>query len=103
MALINARPEMDKELPRFNMDSSLDLILAVEQAEHVSDYGIAALSFVQRYGSCSLHGQVKDEVEVSNGVELAEPMIRCWACKEDFGVTKRCMVEAVGPVSREET
>ena len=91
---------MDKPLPRLTTNDALDVILAVDKCQHVSDMGIAALSFVARFGTCSLHGEVSDEVEVSNGVALAESMIRCATCQADFGITRKVPVEAVGPVER---
>ena len=90
---------MDK--PRITTNDALDLIAAVDSCQRVGDMGIPALSFIQRWGTCSLHGEVKDEVEVSHGVALAEDKIRCWPCYEQFQVTKKCVVESIGPVERE--
>lgn len=84
-----------------DFDSALDLIQAVEAAHSVSDLGIGALAFIQRWATCSLHGVVTDEVEVSHGVALAEDKIRCHPCHEQFGITKKCPVESIGPVERE--
>lgn len=83
-----------------NFDSSLDLIQAVGQARSLADMDIGTLAFIQRYGTCSLHGAVTDEVDVSSGVALAEDYIRCRFCGQ-MGVMKKCPVESVGPVGRE--
>lgn len=98
--LLNARPAMPE--PKLTRDDVLDAHESLKLELHIADAGISALAFVQRWGSCSLHGAVTDEVEVSHGVQLAEDKIRCWTCHADFGITKRCVVEAVGPVTREE-
>lgn len=87
----------EKKLPPLNFDTSLDLIQAVDGCQHVSDMGISALAFITRYGTCSLHGQLTDEVDVSGGAALAGDYICCPNCKA-MGVTRRCPVEAIGPV-----
>lgn len=66
----------------------------------MSDMDIFALAFIARYGTCSTHGAVSDEVEVSSGATTAAAYIRCPDCKV-MGITRRCPVEAVGPVERE--
>lgn len=94
-------PPVAEKFPPLTFDTSLDLVLLVVQANTLRDLGIAALAFIARYGTCSIHGAVSDEVEVSNGVAPAGDYIRCPHCKV-MGVTRRCPVETIGPIGPEE-
>ena len=85
---------MDK-LPPINFDAALDAIFAVEQARTIGDMGISTLAWIKRYALCSNHGNITDEVEVH---DVQDNYVVCGPCHSEFGITRRCPVEAIGPV-----